>query len=65
MREKVLIIGAAGFIGLHLARKLLKFGFHVDIVDNFYRGVRDSAFEDINRHLHSKFFPIDCLSPEN
>ena len=50
MRERVLIIGAAGFIGLHLARKLLKVGFHVDLVDNFYRGVQDSAFEDVINH---------------
>lgn len=33
-REKVLITGVAGFIGFHLAKRLLKKGFHIIGIDN-------------------------------
>jgi nucleoside-diphosphate-sugar epimerase len=46
MQDKsALITGGAGFIGLHLARKLLAEGYRVDLLDNFSRGVRDSELE--------------------
>ncbi len=38
---KALILGGAGFIGLHLARRLLDAGHQVDIVDDFSRGRDD------------------------
>lgn len=37
-----LITGGAGFIGLHLARRLLRDGWRVDLLDDFSRGTRDS-----------------------
>ncbi len=37
-----LITGGAGFIGLHLARRLLRNGWRVDLLDDFSRGARDS-----------------------
>ena len=58
MSGKVLITGAAGFMGLHLARRLLEDGFWVDLVDNFERGVRDPALEEVLEKPSSNFFNI-------
>ena len=41
MTRKVLITGGAGFIGFHLAKKLLNLNYEIDILDNFSRGVND------------------------
>lgn len=38
MSKKCLITGGAGFIGSHLAEELVKRGYGVTIVDNFYKG---------------------------
>ncbi|WP_040252913.1 UDP-glucuronic acid decarboxylase family protein [Psychroserpens mesophilus] len=38
MKKKVLITGAAGFLGSHLCDKFLKEGFHVTGMDNFITG---------------------------
>src|SRR4029079_14603037 len=39
---RTLLLGGAGFIGLHLARRLIRDGHSVTIVDDFSRG-RDDA----------------------
>jgi nucleoside-diphosphate-sugar epimerase len=54
---RVLITGGAGFIGCHLARALLARGTAVDLLDNFARGARDEAVEDLQAHgavLHDR-----------
>ena len=38
MKKKVLITGAAGFLGSHLCDKFLNEGFHVIGMDNFITG---------------------------
>ena len=38
MRERVLITGAAGFLGSHLCERLLKEGYHVIAMDNLITG---------------------------
>ncbi|WP_376694400.1 NAD-dependent epimerase/dehydratase family protein [Wenzhouxiangella sp. EGI_FJ10409] len=64
MTEKVLITGGAGFIGLHLARRLLDEGMQVHLVDSFARGVRDPDLEKILEHPGARFDEIDCLDAE-
>lgn len=49
--KNVLITGGAGFIGFHLAKKLLREGYTVDLLDNFNRGVLD---EDLKKELKNK-----------
>ena len=51
---KVLITGGAGFIGSHLADRLLEKGHHVTCVDNFILGNKEnvkSALEKDNFQL--------------
>ena len=58
---KVLITGGAGFVGTHLAKSLLDDGASVTIVDNFQRGVKDTAFEEVASR--SSIVDADLLSP--
>jgi UDP-glucuronate decarboxylase len=53
-RKRVLITGGAGFIGSHLADRLLAAGHHVICVDNFFTGVR----ENIAHLLGNPFFEV-------
>lgn len=43
--KKVLVVGGAGFIGLHVVERLLEEGWTVRIFDNMVRGDRDRAGE--------------------
>jgi UDP-glucose 4-epimerase/UDP-glucuronate decarboxylase len=45
MAEKALITGGAGFIGLHLARRLVEQGTQVTLLDNFSRAALDDDLE--------------------
>jgi nucleoside-diphosphate-sugar epimerase len=45
---KTLILGGAGFIGLHLARRLVADGHSVTIVDNFSRGRQDAELDALD-----------------
>src|SRR3989344_5400984 len=53
--KKILITGGAGFIGYHLAKRLASQGSDITIVDNFFRGKRDTDLEALlqepNIHL--------------
>ena len=44
---RALLLGGAGFIGLHLARRLLADGHQVTICDDFSRGRRDPALAEL------------------
>jgi len=49
MTQKSLVTGGAGFIGSHLAERLLKEGHNVTVLDNFSNGKMESI-----QHLFSK-----------
>jgi len=57
--KKVLITGGAGFIGYHLANKLIHDGYKVDILDNFSRGVNDLALHELSKN--AKLISFDLL----
>lgn len=59
---KVLITGGAGFIGFHLAKFLLSKGYDIILVDNFYRGEKDSDFSQLLERKNVKFINFDLLS---
>lgn len=49
--KKVLITGGAGFIGSHLADRLLEKGYKVYVIDNFSTGRRDNLKQHANLEL--------------
>lgn len=59
--SNVLITGGGGFLGLHLASKLLGQGHRVSLLDNFQRGVKDIAFREVLRHPNASLFTGSCL----
>ncbi len=61
MTEKVLLTGGAGFMGLHLARRLLRDGYEVHLVDNFSRAVRDPDLDHVLDQPGVRFSDMDCL----
>ena len=52
--SKILVTGAAGFLGSHLCEKLAKLGYEVIGVDNMIGGYRDNVPNNI------KFYENDC-----
>ncbi len=62
--KKVLIMGGAGFIGVHLARHLLEIGYQVDLLDNFSRGVNDSALKSLSVGTNVRLLNFDLLHPD-
>tara|TARA_B100001063_G_scaffold234785_1_gene252635 strand:+ start:889 stop:1836 length:948 start_codon:yes stop_codon:yes gene_type:complete len=57
--SKILITGAAGFIGSQLAKSLLKKNNKIYLVDNLSRGKFDSHFKDILKKKNVKFIKKD------
>jgi len=61
--KKVLITGGAGFIGYHLTTKLLEYDYHIDLIDNFSRGVNDSQLSALVENEKINLIDIDLLQP--
>ena len=57
--KKVLITGGAGFIGFHLAEHLLKLGYQVVSVDNFFRAEPDEDFQALLKKPGIEFLEAD------
>ncbi len=57
-----MITGGAGFIGSHLARRLLELGHEVLVVDNFYSGVRANV-RDLLSHPRFELIRHDVTFP--
>ena len=58
MSKKCLITGGAGFIGSHLAEELVKRGYDVTIVDNFYKG-KNKYHDELMKEI--RVIPISVL----
>jgi len=59
--KKVLITGGAGFIGYHLANKLLESNYQIDLLDNFYRGVNDTQLSNLAENEKINLINADLL----
>ncbi|HEX9999553.1 MAG TPA: NAD-dependent epimerase/dehydratase family protein [Actinoplanes sp.] len=60
---KALLLGGAGFIGLHLARRLVTDGFEVTIVDDFSRGRQDADLDALRAHPAVRVVSADLTDP--
>lgn len=58
---RILITGGAGFIGLHLAERMLEDGHNVIICDNFSRAVKDPRLLQIVDHKNCQNIEVDLL----
>ena len=64
MSKKILITGGAGFIGLHLANRLLDDGCQVHVVDNFARAVDDVELKNTLARDQISFSSVDLLGSD-
>ena len=55
---KIFITGIAGFLGSHLARRMLELGHEVGGNDNMLGGDKENLPKNVN------FFEIDCVEFE-
>ncbi|MFI6225715.1 NAD-dependent epimerase/dehydratase family protein [Micromonospora echinospora] len=61
---RVLLLGGAGFIGLHLARRLVTDGHQVTIVDDFSRGRDDADLDRLRADPAVRVVSGDLTAPE-
>ncbi len=63
--KKVLITGGTGFIGYHLAKRLVALGQDVTIVDNFFRSEKDEDLLALLQKPNIKLVEADLTVSEN
>ena len=59
---RVLITGGAGMVGSNLAKRMVRDGYDITIVDNLWRGKLDNLRDEDGKHiinLSSKFYNLD------
>lgn len=61
-RKRVLVTGGAGFLGSHLCEKLLREGYDVLCVDNFYTGSKTNI-EDLLKNPYFELMRHDITFP--
>ena len=57
--KKILITGGAGFIGYHLACKLLNLNFKVVLIDNLSRGKKDKYLQRLLKEKNVELLKHD------
>ena len=57
--SRVLVTGGAGFIGLHMAKRLAEEGHHVTIWDDLSRGSRDGPLEKLANGRKAQIVELD------
>lgn len=62
--NRILITGAAGFVGFHLVEKFLEQGHNVVCVDNFLRYKKDKLIENLIKNKHVSWYESDLSNPE-
>ena len=60
--RRVLITGGAGFMGYHLAKRLEKNDFYIDLIDDLSRGKIDKDFKYLIKKKNIRFNNIDINS---
>ena len=65
MSGKVLITGGAGFIGFHLATRLVGNGYQVHVLDNLARGIVDKDLENLINKPEVSFSVVDLLEKKS
>ena len=63
MKSKILITGGAGFIGYHLAKRLVGQGNEVVLADNFFRSERDADLLALLEKPNIKLVEADLTDP--
>ncbi len=63
--KKILITGAAGFIGYHLLNRIINKNFRFILLDNFNRGKKDKAFIHLLKNKKVKLINHDLTKPLN
>ncbi|KAL4160273.1 hypothetical protein PRNP1_000844 [Phytophthora ramorum] len=61
--QRILVTGGAGFIGIHLCRKLLQQGHEVICLDNLFTSQRANVLELQNRYPNFEFVRHDVTEP--
>ncbi len=61
--EKILITGGTGFIGYHLAKRLLTDGHEVVVADNFFRSEYDADLKILLERTNIKLIKADLTDP--
>ncbi|MEV6303589.1 NAD-dependent epimerase/dehydratase family protein [Actinoplanes sp. NPDC051861] len=56
---RALLLGGAGFIGLHLARRLVADGYEITVVDDFSRGREDADLNELRAHPSVRVLSAD------
>ena len=62
--KRILIIGGAGFIGFHLAKKLVKDNY-VDLLDDFSRGKKDNELKELLKNKKIKLINLNLLANDS
>ena len=61
--KTILITGAAGFIGYHLAKRICNKKFKLLLLDNLTRGRKDKFFKNLIKNKNVKFLNKDLTKP--